>query len=106
MANIKIGKPIYSEQEEFDACVKEFRTGLKLRQAGEDGREAVAAEAAKMFRGKPKKNAISKIMRHVAEIPQEDWLRLIAKYGYEEVHSRSFMRYFQKHYPHMSTASV
>lgn len=106
MAHIKIGKPEYSEQEHFDACVKEFRTGARLIQATEEKREAAAAEAAQMFRGKQQKNPITDVMRHVAEIPALDWFNMIKKYGYEEVHSRKFMQYFQKHYPHMSTSSV
>jgi len=38
----------------------------------------------------------------VAVIPQREFHRLVAKYGYETVHSREFMKYFNKAMPDLS----
>ena len=38
----------------------------------------------------------------VAVIPEDEFFRLQRKYGHQEVHSREFLRYFNKKFPHLS----
>lgn len=42
----------------------------------------------------------------VAVIPAREYFRLIKKYGYETVHSKEFMRYFNRKMPELSPNKV
>jgi len=95
-----------SEAERFDALVTEIKSGVELQKRGEQAREFVAAQEAKQYRGVQQKNAVAKNMRHVAEIPAAEYFNLCRKYGHDEVHSKGFIKYLQKHYPHLATAAV
>jgi hypothetical protein len=35
-------------------------------------------------------------------MPEREFFRLIKKYGHAEVHSKDFLRYFQKKFPQLS----
>lgn len=38
----------------------------------------------------------------IATIPARDYFRLVQAYGTEEVHSKEFLKYFNKEYPDLS----
>jgi hypothetical protein len=101
-----IGKQQPSEAERFDALVSEIKSGIELQKHGEQAREWVAADEAKQYRGKQQRNAVTANMRHVAELPAAEYFNLCRKYGHDEVHSKGFIKYLQKHYPHLATAAV
>lgn len=98
--------PKWSEAARFDALVDEIKSGIQLQQRGEDAREEVAAFEAKKYRGAQQKNKLAQNMRHVAEMPAADYFNLVRKYGHDEVHSKNFLKYLQKHYPHLATSAV
>ncbi len=83
--------------------IKEVRQGIALKEAWENRREIAAAKEAQTF-----KNArtLPGLGKHAAEIPAWEYYNLIRKYGYDQVHSREFMRDLQKRFPHLATAKV
>lgn len=95
-----------SEQERFDALANQVKREIGIQTADEVNREMAAASAAQMYRGTQQKNAMAQNMRHVAELPATDYFNLVRKYGHEEVHSKNFLKYLQKHYPHLATSAV
>jgi hypothetical protein len=106
MTQIKIARPKWTEEERFQAMVEEAKTGLRLQQYGEKAREEFAAAEARQYRGKQQRNAVTRNMRHVAEIPATEFFNLTKKYGHDEVHSKGFIKHLQKHYPHLATSRV
>lgn len=88
--------PRYSDGEVHAALLKEIRTGFQLERAMEEHRVKQAAEEAKDLKGHKGD------LRAVASIPERDFFRLVQKYGFQEVHSKPFMKYFQKKFPHLS----
>jgi hypothetical protein len=40
--------------------------------------------------------------RCVAVIPEWEFYRMKDKYGHHEIHSKEFMKYYQKTFPHLS----
>ncbi len=91
--------PTYSDGEINRALIREIKTGFQLAKANEDREELHAAEQAKLMRGH---KTVAGLGKNVAEIPQDTFFRLCKKYGREEVHSREFMRDFNKRFPHLS----
>ncbi len=59
-----------------------------------------AAEYAKSFKDCKEVKGLGK---HVAAMPARDYFRLVQKYGTEEVHSDSFVSYFQRKMPEMAS---
>lgn len=88
--------PRYSDGDVHAALMKEIRTGFQLERAHEEQRVKKAAAEAKDLEGH--KGAF----RAVASIPERDFFRLVQKYGFQEVHSKGFMQYFQKKFPQLS----
>jgi hypothetical protein len=82
-----------------DALIKEIRTGFELVKAQEQAEEIKAAHQAKEMKGH---RTIPGLGKCVAMIPPDDYFRMIKKYGRHEVHSKEFLRFFNKHYPHLS----
>jgi hypothetical protein len=81
-----------------DALIRELCTGRQLMDALEHKREieaaAIAAASRKMTPGKH--------FRHVAEIPQREYLLMANKYGEECWQDREFVRDFQRLEPTMA----
>jgi hypothetical protein len=86
------------------ALVRELRQGIALKEAVENRREIEAAHEAAQYR--KAKKTVKGLGRHVAEIPQWEFFNLQNKYGYDEVHSKEFVRYLQKKFPHLATSKV
>ena len=103
---IKFGKKAPTEQEIFQAKVDHVMKELKNVDATEEERMNTAALLAQRYRGKRQKNALTNNMRHVAEVPADDWFRLTSKYGIDEVHSKPFLKYLQKHYSQLATSKI
>lgn len=78
--------------------MKEIRTGFQLERATEEHRRDAAKFEAEALRNK-KSDVLG---RCVGVIPQRDFFRLTQKYGHDEVHSKEFMRYFNKKFPELS----
>lgn len=91
--------PRYSDGEVNRALVKEIQNGFQLEREQEKEREIKASEdAKKLVDHKP----IKGLGRAIATMPERDYYRLIQKYGFNEVMSKDFMRYFQREFPTLS----
>ena len=101
--NIITALPRYSDGQINEALIKEIKTGFQLERETEKAREAQAAKEAQELKGhKP----IAGLWRCIANIPERDFFRLVKKYGHAEVHSKNFLKYFQKEFPHLSPNKV
>jgi len=103
MPDLIISKKQYNEHELNRALERELRLGIKLKEAMEHEREIVAAHEAAMLRDAKTNKVLGK---HVFEMPQWEFFNLKNKYGYDEVHSKEFLRYAQKKFPHLATAAI
>ena len=87
-----------TEEAMTAAVVRELCTGRQFLDSLQKYREADAAQIAKESRKlAPKKN-----WRHLAEIPQREYLQMVHKYGNECWEDREFVRDFQRHEPTMA----
>jgi len=102
MPYIEIAKPKWSDDAANRALEREIRSGIQLKEAMEKQRVAAAAQEAKQYKG----GKTTPIGKHVAEIPAWEFFNMVRKYGHDEVHSRNFMKYFQKKFPHLSTSKI
>lgn len=91
--------PRYSDGEINRALVKEIQTGFQLERETERARVQQAAAESEAYRGHKTVQGLGKC---VGVIPSREFFRLTTKYGRDEVHSKDFMRYFQKKFPHLS----
>lgn len=95
--------PKISNSEVDKALMRELREGLQLKRATEEARSRAAADRAAELRGH---KAIKGLGKAVATMPEWEYFRLVQKYGMNEVHSKDFMRFFQKKFPHLSPNKV
>jgi len=95
--------PKYSDGEVNKALMRELTQGLELKKQWENRRELQAAEEAKQSRGMKE---IAGLGRHVASIPSWEFYRLKDKYGHAEIHSKEFLKDFQKRFPHLSPNKI
>lgn len=89
----------FSQGDIGKAMQRELREGLQLKKAKEKARELQAEGYAKSIE---KHKPIAGLGRCVAAMPDWDYFRVREKYGREEVHSREFLKYFQKKFPTMA----
>lgn len=102
--NLVTSFPKYSDGELNRAFMQEIKSGFQLERALEQKREIQAAHEAKIARDLGNKNrAIGNL---AATIPERDFFRLVQKYGHAEVHSKGFMKYFQKKFPHLAGSKL
>ena len=76
----------------------DLENGFKLERETEKKRIEAVAKESKMFRGKTHPT----LGRPVASMPARDFFRLTQKYGHKEVHSKEFIKYFNKKLPELS----
>lgn len=98
MTQIITKLPRYSDGEIDRAFMKEIQNGFKLEREQEEGRIEAVARDAQMFKGKEH----PVLGRPVASMPARDFFRLTNKYGHKEVHSKEFIKYFQKKMPELA----
>jgi hypothetical protein len=91
--------PRYSDGEINRALIREIRSGFELVKANEQRKEIEAAHEAAAMR---KHKTVAGLGKCVAVMPQDEFFRLQKKYGRDEVHSREFLRDFNKRFPHLS----
>jgi len=89
----------FSVGDRWKAIERELRTGLELKKATEAKREEVARKSAQEMRGAGK---VAGLGRNVAVMPEWEFFRVVQKYGHKEVHSREFLKYFQKKHPDLA----
>ena len=95
------GKIVKPSKEALDgAVIREMLTGEEFRRKNKERqREQKAAKEACEMKGH---RSVAGLGKCVAAIPMMEFYALCAKYGYQEVMSRSFMRDFNKRFPHLS----
>ncbi len=92
----------YSDGEIDRAFMKEIKTGFELERQTEKQRVAGAAKEAKKLKGT--KHPV--LGRPVASIPPREYFRLIKKYGQKTVHSKEFLKYYNKKFPELSPNKI
>ena len=86
--------PKYSDGEVDEAFMNEIKNGFALERRTEAARVDQARKEATQEKGK-----VHPVLgRCVATIPHREYFRLIKKYGQETVHSKEFLKYFQKNF--------
>ena len=98
MTQIITKLPRYSDGEIDRAFMQEIQSGFKLEREQEKGRIEAVARDTQMFKGKEH----PVLGRPVASMPARDFFRLTNKYGHKEVHSKEFIKYFQKKMPELA----
>jgi len=88
----------YSDGEIDRAFMQEIKNGFKLERETEKQRVAVAAKEAQELKG----TTHPVLGKPVATIPAREFFRLTKKYGHETVHSKEFLKYYNKKFPELS----
>jgi len=92
----------YSDGEIDRAFMKEITNGFKLEKETEHKRVAQAAKEAKQLKG-----TVHPVLgKPVATIPHREYFRLIKKYGQETVHSKEFLKYYNKKCPELTPNKI
>ena len=76
----------------------EIQTGFKRERETEKARVNQAKKEAKELKGKTH----PVLGKPVATIPAREFFRLTKKYGHETVHSKEFLKYYNKKFPELS----
>ena len=92
----------YSDGEIDRALMKEIHNGFKLEQASEHKRVHQARKEARELKGKTHPT----LGKPVATIPAREFFRLTKKYGHETVHSKEFLKYYNKKFPELSPNKI
>lgn len=87
-----------SQQAIDEAFVDHIKQNFKHEKATENDRIAIARKEANTERGKTH----PVLGKCVATIPARDYFRLIKKYGAEHVHSKEFLKYYNKQFSDLS----
>ena len=92
----------YSDGEIDRAFMNEITNGFKLEKETEHKRVAQAAKEAQQLKG-----TVHPVLgKPVATIPPREYFRLIQKYGQETVHSKEFLKYYNKKFPELTPNKI
>ena len=92
----------YSDGEIDRAFMREIKNGFKLERETEHIRVAAAAKEAKKLKG-----TVHPVLgKPVASIPPREYFRLIKKYCQDTVHSKEFLKYYNKKFPELSPNKI
>jgi hypothetical protein len=94
--------PKYSDAELDRAFVAEIKNSLELEKATEESRYKQAAKEAHQLKG----TIHPTLGRPIATIPAREFFRLVKKYGHETVHSKDFLKYYNKKFPELSPNKI
>ena len=92
----------YSDGEIDRAFMREIKTGFNLEKQTEQKRVAQVTKEAKELRGKTH----PVLGKPVATMPAREFFRLTQKYGQETVHSKEFLKYYNKKFPELSPNKI
>lgn len=101
--NLITSFPKYSDGAVHNALMRELTLGLELKKQWENRRELEAAQQAQQYKDM---KAIKGLGKCVANIPAWEFFRMKQKYGSQEIHSKEFLRDYQKRFPHLSPNKV
>ncbi|HAU67654.1 MAG TPA: hypothetical protein DCW52_04590 [Gammaproteobacteria bacterium] len=92
----------YSDGEIDRAFMREIQTGFKLEKQTESQRIDQAVKEASELKGK-----VHPVLgRPIATMPAREFFRLTSKYGHDEVHSKEFIKHFQKNFSELTPNKI
>ena len=92
----------YSDGEIDRAFMREIKNGFKLEQQTEKARVNQAAKEAQQLKG----TTHPTLGKPIATMPAREFFRLTSKYGHDEVHSKGFLKYYNKKFPELSPNQI
>lgn len=92
----------YSDGEIDRAFMKEIKTGFQLERKTEKSRVTQAQKEASALKGKTHPT----LGKPVATMPAREFFRLTKKYGHDQVHSKEFLKYYNKKFPELSPNKI
>jgi len=92
----------YTDGELDAAFMHEIQSGFELERETEKARVEQAQKEAAELRG----TTHPTLGKPVATIPAREYFRLIQKYGKETVHSKDFLKYYNKKFPELSPNKI
>jgi hypothetical protein len=99
-----INKPKnYSKEEIDNELINIVKESLAEEKATEFERTNVARAQASVMKNHKSVPGLGKC---IGVMPGREYFRLVKKYGYETVHSKDFMRFFNKKMPELSPNRV
>lgn len=98
----KLPEKAYTDGELDAAFMHEIQNGLKLELETQEARVRQAQKEASELRG----TTHPTLGKPVATIPAREYFRLVKKYGQETVHSKEFLKYYNKKFPELSPNKI
>ena len=92
----------YSDGEIDRAFMREIKNGFKLEQQTEKARVNQAVKEAQELKG----TTHPTLGKPIATMPAREFFRLTSKYGHDEVHSKEFLKYYNKKFPELSPNQI
>lgn len=92
----------YSDGEIDRAFMREIKNGFKLEQQTEKARVNQAVKEAQELKG----TTHPTLGKPIATMPAREFFRLTSKYGHDEVHSKGFLKYYNKKFPELSPNQI
>ena len=92
----------YSDGEIDRAFMQEIKNGFKMERKTEKNRVDQAAKEATALKG----TTHPTLGKPVATLPPREYFRLVQKYGQETVHSKEFLKYYQRKFPQLSPNKI
>lgn len=92
----------FTDGELDKAFMNEIKSGFKLEKETEHLRVAQARKEAAQLKGK--KHPV--LGKPVATMPAREFFRLTNKYGHKEVHSKEFLKYYNKKFSDLSPNKI
>ena len=92
----------YSDGEIDRAFMREIKNGFKLEKQTEKARVDQAAKEAQQLKG----TTHPTLGKPIATMPAREFFRLTSKYGHDEVHSKGFLKYYNKKFPELSPNQI
>jgi len=93
----------YSKEEIDNELINIVKESLAEEKATEFERTNVARAQASVMKNH---KSIPGLGKCIGVMPGREYFRLVKKYGYETVHSKDFMRFFNKKMPELSPNRV
>ena len=92
----------YTDGELDAAFMHEIQSGFALERETEKARVEQAKKEAAELRG----TTHPTLGKPIATMPAREFFRLTSKYGHDEVHSKGFLKYYNKKFPELSPNQI
>jgi hypothetical protein len=98
----ELDQAFVNEIELDQAFVNEIKSGFKLEKETEHLRVQQARKEAQEEKGKTH----PVLGKCVATMPAREFFRLTGKYGHDEIHSKKFLKYYQRNFGDLSPNKI